>query len=124
MLGKNTDPLYAHPVRLVSSYIQLEVLSHHIILVHNTLPDKKNFVNKNVLLSSLVNSCSKNHLSQLVFSIQNLIFTTRGSSVSTASDYGLDDREFDPRQKQNNFSSNLCVQTDSGAHSVSYPMVT
>jgi hypothetical protein len=42
---------------------------------------------------------------------------TRGSSVSIVSDYGLDDRAimFDTRQRQNDFSSNLCVQTGTGA---------
>jgi hypothetical protein len=42
------------------------------------------------------------------------------------SSYGLDDRaiEFDPRQRQKDFSSSLCVQTGSGAHPASYPTGT
>jgi hypothetical protein len=31
---------------------------------------------------------------------------------------------FDPWQSQKNFSSNLCVQTGSGAHPASYPVDT
>jgi hypothetical protein len=42
------------------------------------------------------------------------------------SDYGLDDRPmgFDPRQGAKDFSSNLCVQTGSGAHPASCTMGT
>jgi hypothetical protein len=35
-----------------------------------------------------------------------------------------DDREFEPRQRQRIFSSNLCVQTVSGAHPASCTMGT
>jgi hypothetical protein len=43
---------------------------------------------------------------------------SRGSSVSVVSGYKLGDgrSRFDPRQTRNNFSSNLCVQTGSGAN--------
>jgi hypothetical protein len=30
--------------------------------------------------------------------------------------------KFDPRQREEDFSSNLCAQTGPGAHSASYPM--
>jgi hypothetical protein len=42
------------------------------------------------------------------------------------SDYELDDRRsrFDPRQRQKDFSSSLCAQTDSGAHPASCTMGT
>jgi hypothetical protein len=42
------------------------------------------------------------------------------------SDYELDDRwsRFDPRQRQKDFSSSLCAQTDSGAHPASCTMST
>jgi hypothetical protein len=41
-----------------------------------------------------------------------------GSSVSTVSGYGLDDRATDVRSpaEAKDFSSSLCVQTGSGAH--------
>jgi hypothetical protein len=43
---------------------------------------------------------------------------SRGSSVSIVSDYGLDEREIRVRSLAGTkeFSSNLCVQTGSGAH--------
>jgi hypothetical protein len=43
---------------------------------------------------------------------------SRGSSVSIVSDYELDDRAIGVRSLTGakNFSSNLCVQTGSGAH--------
>jgi hypothetical protein len=31
---------------------------------------------------------------------------------------------FDPQQRRKDFSSNICVQTGSGAHPASYPMGT
>jgi hypothetical protein len=46
-----------------------------------------------------------------------------GSSVSTVSDYGLDDRGSIPDRGRGFFSS-PCVQTGSGAHPASYPMGT
>jgi hypothetical protein len=50
----------------------------------------------------------------------------RGSSVSIVSGYGLDDRMIEVRSPAGttDFSSNLCVQTGSGAHPVSCPMGT
>jgi hypothetical protein len=44
-----------------------------------------------------------------------------GSSVSTVSDYGQDDRAIEVRSpaETKDFSSNLCVQTGSGAHPAS-----
>jgi hypothetical protein len=50
----------------------------------------------------------------------------RGSLVSIVSDYGLDDRAIQVRSPAvaEYFSSNLCVQSGSGAHPVSYPMGT
>jgi hypothetical protein len=49
-----------------------------------------------------------------------------GSSVSTVSGYGLDDRAIEVRSpaEAKDISSNLCVQTGSGAHQASYPMGT
>jgi hypothetical protein len=47
---------------------------------------------------------------------------SRGTPLSTVSDYGLD--WFDPRQKKKEFSSTLCVQTGSGAHPASCTMGT
>jgi hypothetical protein len=51
---------------------------------------------------------------------------SRGSSVSIVSVYGLNDRaiEVRSRQRQADFSSNLYVQTGSGAHPASCPMGT
>jgi hypothetical protein len=49
-----------------------------------------------------------------------------GSSVSTVSDYGLDDRVIGVRSltEAMDFSSSICDQTGSGAHPTSYPMGT
>jgi hypothetical protein len=49
-----------------------------------------------------------------------------GSSGSIVSDYGLDDRTIGVRSptRAEDFSSNPCVQTGSGAHPASYPMGT
>jgi hypothetical protein len=49
-----------------------------------------------------------------------------GSSVSIVSDYGLDDRAIGVRSQAGakDFSSNLCVQTGSGAHPASCTMGT
>jgi hypothetical protein len=51
---------------------------------------------------------------------------SRGSSVSIVSDYGLDDRAIGVRSPAGakDFSSNLCVQTGSGAHPASCPVGT
>jgi hypothetical protein len=51
---------------------------------------------------------------------------SRGSSVSTVSDYGLNDRAIEVRSptKAEDFSSSPCIQTGSGAHPASYPMGT
>jgi hypothetical protein len=50
----------------------------------------------------------------------------RGSSGSTVSDYGLDDRAIEVRSPTGaeDFSSSPCVQTGSGAHPASYLMGT
>jgi hypothetical protein len=51
---------------------------------------------------------------------------SRVSSVSIVSDYGLDDRVIGVRSPtgEKDFSSNLCVQTGSGAHPASCTMGT
>jgi hypothetical protein len=51
---------------------------------------------------------------------------SRVSSGSIVSDYGLDDRGIGVRSPAGakGFSSNLCVQTGSGAHPASCPMGT
>jgi hypothetical protein len=48
-------------------------------------------------------------------------FVSRGSSVSIVSGYVLDDRAIEVRSpaEAKDFSSNLCVQTGSGAHPAS-----
>jgi hypothetical protein len=53
-------------------------------------------------------------------------YRSRVSSDSIVSDYGLDDRAIGVRSPAGakDFSSNLCVQTGSGAHPASYPMGT
>jgi hypothetical protein len=50
----------------------------------------------------------------------------RGSSGSIVSDYGLDDQVIGVRSQggAKDFSSSLCIQTGSGAHSVSCTMGT
>jgi hypothetical protein len=54
------------------------------------------------------------------------IYGSRGSTVSIVSDYGLDVRAIGVRSPAGakEFSSNLCVQTGSGAHPASYPLGT
>jgi hypothetical protein len=49
-----------------------------------------------------------------------------GSSVSIVSDYGLNDRAIGVRSptEADDFSSNVCVKTSSGAHPASCPMGT
>jgi hypothetical protein len=49
-----------------------------------------------------------------------------GSSVSIVSDYGLNDRAIGVRSptEAEDFSSNVCVKTSSGAHPASCPMGT
>jgi hypothetical protein len=51
---------------------------------------------------------------------------SRGSSVSTVSGYGQDDRAMEVRSQAGaeNFYCSLCVQNDSGAHPASCPMCT
>jgi hypothetical protein len=51
---------------------------------------------------------------------------SRGSSGSIVSDYGLDERAIGVRSPAGaeDFSSNLCVQTGSGAHPASCTMDT
>jgi hypothetical protein len=55
-----------------------------------------------------------------------VVLRSRGSSVSTVSDYGLDGRAIGVRSPagEKDFSSNLCVQTGSGAHPASCTMGT
>jgi hypothetical protein len=67
------------------------------------------------------------HISHLLYlTIVYLFWRSRVSSGSIVSDYGLDDRaigvQFPAGAKD--FSSSLCVQTDSGAHPASCPMGT
>jgi hypothetical protein len=66
------------------------------------------------LCSSL--SCSPWNFPMTVY------YIGRGSSVSTVSDYGPDDRAIGVRSpaEAKDFPSNLCVQTGSGAHPASY----
>jgi hypothetical protein len=54
------------------------------------------------------------------------ITRSRDSSVSIVSDYGLDNQAIGVRfpAGAKDFSSSLCVQTGSGAHPASCPMVT
>jgi hypothetical protein len=51
------------------------------------------------------------------------IMVSRGSSVRTVSDYGLDCQGSIP-ERGRGFASNLCIQTGSGAHPASYTMGT
>jgi hypothetical protein len=55
-----------------------------------------------------------------------ILLRSRVSSGSIVSDYGLDDREIGVRSPAgaNDFSSNFCVQTDSGTHPASCNMGT
>jgi hypothetical protein len=55
-----------------------------------------------------------------------VIYRSRGSSVSIVSDYGLDDQvmEVRSRQRQEDFSFNLCFQTGSRTHPSSCSVCT
>jgi hypothetical protein len=72
-----------------------------------------------VRLNPLNASCFANNFIQMMF-------CEPGSSVSTGSDYGLDDRAIGVRSpaEAKDFSSNLCVQTGSEAHPASCTMGT
>jgi hypothetical protein len=61
-----------------------------------------------------------------IYVIYQRTFRSRGSSVSIVSGYGLDDRAIEVRSPAGakDFSSNLCVQTGSGAHPASYTIGT
>jgi hypothetical protein len=69
---------------------------------------------------------NKIHIWATYFSKVYLIVWSHGSSVSIASDYGLDDWAIRVRSPvgAKDFSSNLCVQTGSGAHPASCSMGT
>jgi hypothetical protein len=62
----------------------------------------------------------------LYYFISYYCFSSRGSSVSIVSDYGLDDRAIEVRSPTGaeDFSFSTCIQTGSEAHPVSYPMGT
>jgi hypothetical protein len=62
-----------------------------------------------------------------VFAQLPVLHKDLGSSVSIVSGYGLDDRAIEVRsaaEAKDFFSSNLCVQTGSGAHPASCTMGT
>jgi hypothetical protein len=61
-----------------------------------------------------------------VFTLTNILIQKPGSPVSIVSHYGLDDRVIGVRSQAGvkDFSSNLCVQTGSGAHPASCTVVT
>jgi hypothetical protein len=89
--------------------------------LHNRLPlhsSLNTYKNKNSLL----------HISLIQIKIYSLYDMTRsrGSSGSIVSDYGLDNRAIEVRSAAGaeDFSSNLCVQTGSGAHPASCTMGT
>jgi hypothetical protein len=58
--------------------------------------------------------------------INYTIYMSRVSSGRIVSDYGMDDRAIGVRSPAGtkDFTFNLCVQTDSGAHPASCPMGT
>jgi hypothetical protein len=70
-------------------------------------------------------SYAHSHLDQNI-QILCYYYRSRGSSVSIVSDNRLDDRPTGVRspRESKDFSSSLCVQTDSGAHRSSYSMGT
>jgi hypothetical protein len=63
---------------------------------------------------------------RMIFMYCYALHTSRVSSGSIVSDYGLDDRAIGVRSpaEAEDFSSNLCVQTGFGAHSASCTMGT
>jgi hypothetical protein len=60
----------------------------------------------------------------LLFGGNTVASMSQGSSVSTVSDYGLGSKGVWFPAGVKDFSSNLCVQTGSGAHPASYPLGT
>jgi hypothetical protein len=77
---------------------------------------------------ALMMEAERNSVTSVVnyFTWQYIPEGSRGISVSTVSDYGLDDRAIGVRSPEGaeDFSSNLCVQTGSGAHPASCTMGT
>jgi hypothetical protein len=67
-----------------------------------------------------------NWQNKLQFQTAITIVRSRVSSGSIVSNYGLDDRAIGVRSPAGakDYSSNLCVQTGSGAHPASCPMGT
>jgi hypothetical protein len=66
------------------------------------------------------------HISVTSIYLRYILILSRVSSGSIVSDYGLDDRAIGVRSpaEAKDFSSNLCVQTGSGAHPASCTMGT
>jgi hypothetical protein len=89
-----------------------------------------NFINDKLLLIILFGLFFQLIRVLWVYYEQYLVFHrfkgSRGSSVSTVSDYGLENRAIEVRSPAGakDFSSILCVQTDSEAHPASCTMGT
>jgi hypothetical protein len=64
---------------------------------------------------------TSNNICKSRFQFSKIILISRSSSVGIVSGYGLDDRAIGvrPSAEAKDFSSNLCVQTGSGAHPTS-----
>jgi hypothetical protein len=84
------------------------------------------FCNQTVAISSSVETWRVLNRPGYTLTAIYLQWTSRGSSGSIVSDYGLNDRAIVVRSPAGakNFSSSLCVQTGSGAHPASGTMGT
>jgi hypothetical protein len=78
-----------------------------------------------MLLKNVQISTVKLHITLNFLPLQFFMMSRVAQSVwCLATDSTTGRSKFDPRQRRNDFSYNLCVQTGSGAHSVSCTMGT
>jgi hypothetical protein len=103
----------------IISYFLRKLVSggrHTVVLTPYVCLHKENTLNSWFIMWCLIHDLT------LLCTIER----SRGSSVSTVSDHGLDDRAIGVRSsaESNDFSCNLCVQTGSGAHPASCTMGT
>jgi hypothetical protein len=124
--------LYGHPTSVTWKYLKASLLRKFFPqLPLNDITfyvyERNIMFDQSVLLSSLVLTEKHTHRHAHIY-VDRPIHTwdESGSSVSTVSGYGLDDRAIEVLSPAGakNFSCSLCVQTSSGAHPASCTMGT
>jgi hypothetical protein len=120
--SKCIKSVWANCVITEASKVVIHIIDHplrskHIILGLNNMTSSPAFA-KQANTIPVSNTVS--------FSVSCSHFRSHVSSGSIVSDYGLDDRAIGVQSPAGakDFSSNLCVQTGSGAHPASCPMGT